>query len=980
MSALPRPDLPPGPHHDLVERLHDLHHRAGWPSLRALARETGVSHTTVSKVFSTTTLPTWGTLELLVEALDGDVADVRGLWLAATSPATSPAADRAAAAPDIAGRRGELDVVRRHLATGSGPLLVIGEAGIGKTKLVTTAAERSGAFVATGHCLPLSTGVPLLPVIDILRALHARDGGRALRAAVADCPAYMIASLGTLLPEMAPDGSAPERDAWGRERLFTTVATVLGRLGATEPVALVVEDCHWADATTLDLLLHLTSHRFAVPLVCTWRSEDPEVSAAHGAWLAQVRRVSEVSVLELGPLAREETAEQLRLVSGVEPDDALVDLVHARSQGVPLYTAHLAAPSGTPSATPSATEELPHQLADVLDRRLGDLDGAPWQVVRALGVAQRRLGPAILGAVTLLEQPELHDALRVLARRRLLTPAPAEDVGLAHPLFVEAVTRRLLPGEAAPVHARLAEALASEPGCEPAEIAQHWRAAGRPDREVDPLVAASRRAADQFASREALDGWLRVLELWDEGSVPAGTELWEVLREAIDAAMEIADFEVGRTLCRRALELDLPDAARIHVLRRVGAMLCEAGDQEQGQRHLDEAVALLDHLPPSAELVDVLQDRVEYAGLTRLAAAQTAIARALDMLEVHEDLKRRRRLLNWAAWFELAGGDPSSALAVLGRARAITLPDDDPTTDVALSIMATDILLHAGAPHEQVASAAQDALAEVEKWHLEGRTVDVILRCNVCIAHLRAGDPRAAGVAIAPLTHLSPTPLTAYAHVLQAAVDLRRGRVDEALARSHQAVEQVPNRHDDAWLECVVFVAEVELWGRRPESAVALTQQAVDSARTTDASRLSGQVLVPLARAVADLLETSGASSTERRRAAGTLASERTAAAVDPFGPHAIGVAVPAMAATWRAELGRARSEESTREWVDAATSWDDLRRPHDAAYCRWRAARCALRDGRGTVAARLLRRAAADAREHVPLWEAVAATAATAR
>jgi AcrR family transcriptional regulator len=261
VSALPRPSLPPGPHRDLVERLHDLHHRAGWPSLRALARETGVSHTTVSKAFSTATLPTWGTLELLVEALEGDVADLRALWLAATAPAS----ERADAAWEIAGRRRELDVVRRHLEAGSGPLLVIGEAGVGKSKLVTTAAERSGAFVATGHCLPLSTGVPLLPVIDVLRALHARDGGRALRAAVADCPAYMVASLGTLLPEMAPDGSAPERDAWGRERLFTTVATVLGRLGATEPVALVVEDCHWVSySRSLELRLRLPArHRLA---------------------------------------------------------------------------------------------------------------------------------------------------------------------------------------------------------------------------------------------------------------------------------------------------------------------------------------------------------------------------------------------------------------------------------------------------------------------------------------------------------------------------------------------------------------------------------------------------------------------------------------------------------------------------------------------------------------------------------------------
>ena len=81
MSALPRPDLPPGPHRELVDALHDLHHRAGWPSLRALAAATGVSHTTVSKVFSSPALPSWGTLELLVEAMDGDGARFHDLWV-----------------------------------------------------------------------------------------------------------------------------------------------------------------------------------------------------------------------------------------------------------------------------------------------------------------------------------------------------------------------------------------------------------------------------------------------------------------------------------------------------------------------------------------------------------------------------------------------------------------------------------------------------------------------------------------------------------------------------------------------------------------------------------------------------------------------------------------------------------------------------------------------------------------------------------
>ena len=77
MGALPRPDVPPGAHHDLVVALHELHHRAGWPSLRRLAADAGCSHTTVSHVFSSPRLPAWGTLELVVEALGGDVDNVK---------------------------------------------------------------------------------------------------------------------------------------------------------------------------------------------------------------------------------------------------------------------------------------------------------------------------------------------------------------------------------------------------------------------------------------------------------------------------------------------------------------------------------------------------------------------------------------------------------------------------------------------------------------------------------------------------------------------------------------------------------------------------------------------------------------------------------------------------------------------------------------------------------------------------------------
>lgn len=99
MGALPRPDVPPGARRDLVESLHRLHHRAGWPSLRVLGRQVGCSPTTVSAVFSASRLPTWGTLELVVEAMGGDVEEFHELWLTAGAPERAPAAET-----QIAGR------------------------------------------------------------------------------------------------------------------------------------------------------------------------------------------------------------------------------------------------------------------------------------------------------------------------------------------------------------------------------------------------------------------------------------------------------------------------------------------------------------------------------------------------------------------------------------------------------------------------------------------------------------------------------------------------------------------------------------------------------------------------------------------------------------------------------------------------------------------------------------------------------------
>ena len=240
MGALPRPDLPPGPQRDLADALHGLHHRAGWPSLRVLAGEAGCSHTTVSVVFSSPRLPSWGVLELLVEAMGGDVEAFRGLWQAAGSPAGSPVAAHPVTAR-IAGRVPELATVCRHLTAGEpGLLLVTGEAGIGKTRLVNSARAVASdqVFVGGGTCLPLSTDVPLLPIATLLRAAYGADHGQWLKEALTDAAPFVSASLRRLLPELDLIVDAPDEpdDEWSRQRLFTAVGSTLAGLAAATAV------------------------------------------------------------------------------------------------------------------------------------------------------------------------------------------------------------------------------------------------------------------------------------------------------------------------------------------------------------------------------------------------------------------------------------------------------------------------------------------------------------------------------------------------------------------------------------------------------------------------------------------------------------------------------------------------------------------------------------------------------------------------
>ena len=163
---------------------------------------------------------------------------------------------------------------------------------MGKTTLVEAATPDTSCFVASGRCLPLSTEVPFLPVVDALRSILDHDDGRWLKEALAQCPGYVRSTLAGLVPGLDADVEPSIRDdASGRQRIFVSIAAVLRSLSSSNPLGLLVEDLHWADAGTLDLLEYLLNTRLPLAVVGTWRLAEATTSARHRDWFEQASTI-----------------------------------------------------------------------------------------------------------------------------------------------------------------------------------------------------------------------------------------------------------------------------------------------------------------------------------------------------------------------------------------------------------------------------------------------------------------------------------------------------------------------------------------------------------------------------------------------------------------------------------------------------------------------------------------------------------------
>ena len=393
------------------------------------------------------------------------------------------------------GREDELSRLMGALGGGARLVLIVGDAGVGKTRFAGEGMARAAAMgivMVRSECLPLSGTLPLLPVGSALGELASLDGGRVLAAALDAAPGFVRAEVARLLPQLAVGagdaGAAGRGEGWRRERLFAGVAELLAAVasGSRSGFGLVVEDVHWADSETLDFLTYLArpGRLGVVRVVVTCRGDEAPVKPQVAGWLEQARGAAAVEEIALGPLSRAEAAEQVAALVGGPVPPELTEELFARAEGNPFFTEQLvaAAARDLTGRTLSLPAGLPARLTGLLAARAARCSGDARAVLDALAVAGRPLDENLLGAVTGLNTESVWQALRELAAARLLRDDSLLSGGhrQRHSLLGEAINGVLLPGERAALHERIARALQAGQDRElAAEAAMHWQAAGR---------------------------------------------------------------------------------------------------------------------------------------------------------------------------------------------------------------------------------------------------------------------------------------------------------------------------------------------------------------------------------------------------------------------------------------------------------------------------------------------------------------------
>ncbi|MCQ9180471.1 AAA family ATPase [Streptomyces sp. IBSBF 2953] len=910
--------------------------------------------------------------------------------------------------PVFVGRVDELDTLNEALsraATGEQQALLIGgEAGVGKTRLVeefASAAGRRGAVVALGGCVEIGAdGLPFAPFSTALRALR-----RALPDELAACAAGQEQELARLLPELGQSRTG-RHDEEGMARLFELTARLLERVAAEHTVVLVLEDLHWADASTRHLLSYLlrTLRTGRLVVLATYRADDIHRRHPLRPLLAELDRLRTVRRLELARLTRDEVCRQIAGILAHEPDPAQVDDIFERSDGNAFFVEELAV-----AAHEGCCTGLTDSLRDLLLVRVETLPESAQHVARIVAEGGSTVEYRLLDAVARLAEDDLIEALRAAVNANLLLATPDGDgYRFRHSLVREAVSDDLLPGERARLNRRYAEALQDDPTLVPADervmrLASYWYHAHDPAKALPAVLDASVEARSRRAYSEQLRLLERAMELWESapqdvraalrpvdyteayppcGCDPATTPLryLDLMAEAAVAGRYCGERERALKIAKRALRLleDEDDPLRAAWFWMQRSRLARSLGRGSGREELATAQELLRGLPPSAVHAEVLTHIANWStihapGPEAYDAAERAVqyARMVGSRETELDARQILGVLMVHA------GHIEAGLAELHEVRERALAEDAPSVALNAYVNLPSELEAVGRSQEAVPMlekgldfARRHGPPDTEAW-VWGNLAESLLSLGrwdeadrACAAAGRVGQ----GVAVRGV-HAT----------LRAELALARGDLTEAERQLDAgrnffgSQEHAPQHH----LPLTRLAVQLAAAQGRPLDARAHVEPVLDRGFPLGTQRDAWPLLLAAASVEADARALPAADAGR----AGLLARIRAAAkklvTIAPvWRAHELWV---------RAELLRAEGRTAPDDWCEVVTAFERLERPYDLARTRYRLAEALLATGGESErdrAAELLRLAHAVA-AHLgarPLADAVALLGRRAR
>jgi DNA-binding CsgD family transcriptional regulator/tetratricopeptide (TPR) repeat protein len=865
----------------------------------------------------------------------------------------------------LVGRLFELRALRSALeqvAAGRPRVAVVtGEAGIGKSRLVhafTTESADEGVFVMTGGCGERSAGsLPYAPLVGALRGLPARPDWPELRRQLH----AWLAPLGRLVPALA-EGLDPPAEV-DQPQLFEFVLAVLRSLGQRAPVVLVLEDLHWADQSSLDLISFLVRNvrTERLMLVLTYRNDELARSHDLRPIVAELVRDRRVLPIDLTPFGHTELSQLVANTLHGTISAALVTRLLERSDGNPFFAEELLA------AGAAGVQDPPEMLRDVVLSRVDRLAADTQAVLRAAAVAGRQVDGQILAGVCGLDGQRLGHALReAVAHRVLIGDSARAAYRFRHWLAQDAIYRDLPYGERAEQHAQVAAALqevlgqAMDPALA-AEVAHHWHAANRRPEAFAASVRAGRAAINALAYVEALGHLKRAHELAQRlpgADAFAGLRAGELLELLAEASRWTSDLEGAVALANQALAKIGTDRLRTGLLHDfLGRCLWEIGDSDGSLAAYRQAGRLL---PADAPGQDRARAMAGEAGALMLNSryqesaqrAQEAIALASDVDAVRE---HSHALCTLGVDLSMLGDLPGAIQTLKESLRLAEQIGN--LEEICRSYTNLSSVLEVAGRLEEAAQVAREGLDRARRHGLE-LTGGGVLAGNAVLALFKLGRwDQADEVLDAVLPGLTGM-MRAHVTMLRAGLLTARGEFARAAAEL-AAAKEMSAQVTEAQLLGPLYAldAELAILTHRPRAALSTVRDGLMAVEGSEDRHLVVRLCALGVRALADHdervrtgLEPVPTADDDDRPA---LVDKRQALAdaarqLADTARHGIaelatrGAPVPeaeADLAECLAELGRLTTGNRPQHWDPALELWAELGQPYRAAYVRYRKA-----------------------------------------